>query len=438
MAGRARSQRPSASAARATEGRRRSSPRWTGLAPTSGSSPPTAGSCPTPSCACRGWASSTCTRRCCRVTAARRPSSAPSWPARRRPASRSCGSSPSSTPGLSFATEAVPIGRRRDQRGPGAAPGRGWRVGAAARGGRDRARRGGRDPAGRSAGHLRATAHEGRRRHRLGTARRGHPQPGARRCTRGRTPGQPARAPGTSSSSQPSRPERPARRCPAGGEHRPGQVLVASGSSLVVAAGSGAVAPHPPDPARGAAPDGGARVPRRPSAGARHRSWVQDRCRRPPRGSPPSTRSGGQCRRDRSAPGARGDPARASRTIATERLAAEILTGTLRWRGALDFLIERYAARPLSSDSTPRSSTSCASSGYQLLHLDRVPAAAVVNDAVELTRRAAKASAAGFVNAVLRAVLPRPGTSAAAPAPVRRTRRRARPAAAGRSSTTWR
>ena len=42
---------------------------------------------------------------------------------------------------------------------------------------------------------------------------------------------------------------------------------------------------------------------------------------------------------------------------------------------------------------------------YQLLHLDRVPAAAAVNDAVAMTRRARKTSAAGLVNAVLRAHL---------------------------------
>jgi len=42
---------------------------------------------------------------------------------------------------------------------------------------------------------------------------------------------------------------------------------------------------------------------------------------------------------------------------------------------------------------------------YQLLHLDRVPAAAVVDDAVNLTRAARKPSAAGFVNAILRSLL---------------------------------
>ena len=42
---------------------------------------------------------------------------------------------------------------------------------------------------------------------------------------------------------------------------------------------------------------------------------------------------------------------------------------------------------------------------YQLLHLDRVPAAAVVDDAVDLARAARRPHAAGFVNAVLRSTL---------------------------------
>jgi 16S rRNA (cytosine967-C5)-methyltransferase len=84
-------------------------------------------------------------------------------------------------------------------------------------------------------------------------------------------------------------------------------------------------------------------------------------------------------------------------------LAAEILTGTERWRSALDFLIQRYAGRALSRlDSEVVDILRI--SGYQLLHLDRVPVAAVIDDAVELTRRAGKSSAAGFVNAVLRAL----------------------------------
>ena len=85
-------------------------------------------------------------------------------------------------------------------------------------------------------------------------------------------------------------------------------------------------------------------------------------------------------------------------------LAAEILTGTLRWQRSLDHLIEHFAKRPLSKVDADvviilRLSL------YQLLHLDRVPASAVVDDAVDMTRAARKQSAAGFVNAVLRSTL---------------------------------
>jgi 16S rRNA (cytosine967-C5)-methyltransferase len=45
---------------------------------------------------------------------------------------------------------------------------------------------------------------------------------------------------------------------------------------------------------------------------------------------------------------------------------------------------------------------------YQIRFLDRVPDHAAVNDSVELARRAGKASAAAFVNAVLRRALREP------------------------------
>ena len=85
-------------------------------------------------------------------------------------------------------------------------------------------------------------------------------------------------------------------------------------------------------------------------------------------------------------------------------LAAEIITGTLRWQRSLDHLIEHFARRPvgkLDADVLIILRLSL----YQLLHLDRVPAAAVVDDAVDLTRGIKKQSASGFVNAVLRATL---------------------------------
>jgi 16S rRNA (cytosine967-C5)-methyltransferase len=82
-------------------------------------------------------------------------------------------------------------------------------------------------------------------------------------------------------------------------------------------------------------------------------------------------------------------------------LVAEITTGVERWRATLDHYIEAAAARRIDR-LDPEVVTILRLSIYQLLHLTRVPAAAVVDDAVELARRARKKSATGFVNAVLR------------------------------------
>ena len=101
-----------------------------------------------------------------------------------------------------------------------------------------------------------------------------------------------------------------------------------------------------------------------------------------------------------------------------QALAAEIATGVQRWRAALDHLIAQFARRPLDR-LDPQVVEILRMGMYQILHLTRVPAAAVVDDAVDLAKRAGKKSAAGFANAVLRAVSrqrrqlplpPRPGS----------------------------
>jgi 16S rRNA (cytosine967-C5)-methyltransferase len=84
-------------------------------------------------------------------------------------------------------------------------------------------------------------------------------------------------------------------------------------------------------------------------------------------------------------------------------LATDLVTGTLRWQRQLDYLIEHFASRPLTKLDFEVLQI-LRLSAYQLMHLDRVPASAVVNDAVALTKRAKKTSAAGLVNAVLRAI----------------------------------
>jgi 16S rRNA (cytosine967-C5)-methyltransferase len=84
-------------------------------------------------------------------------------------------------------------------------------------------------------------------------------------------------------------------------------------------------------------------------------------------------------------------------------LAAEIASGVQRQRAALDHLIAEFAKRAIDR-LDPEIIEILRLSAYQLLHLTRVPAAAVVDDAVDLTKKAGKRSASGFVNAVLRSI----------------------------------
>jgi 16S rRNA (cytosine967-C5)-methyltransferase len=98
--------------------------------------------------------------------------------------------------------------------------------------------------------------------------------------------------------------------------------------------------------------------------------------------------------------------ARARTKLPDERdraLAGEIATGALRWQAAFDHLVAQFANRPLRK-LDPEVLDILRTGIFQLLHLDRVPAAAVVNDAVSLTRQAGKRSAAPLVNAVLRRI----------------------------------
>ena len=83
-------------------------------------------------------------------------------------------------------------------------------------------------------------------------------------------------------------------------------------------------------------------------------------------------------------------------------LASEIATGVQRMRASLDHLIVQFSKRRIDR-LDPEILEILRLSIYQLLHLTRVPAAAVVDDAVNLAGRVGKRSAAGFVNAVLRA-----------------------------------
>lgn len=98
--------------------------------------------------------------------------------------------------------------------------------------------------------------------------------------------------------------------------------------------------------------------------------------------------------------------ARVRTTLSDERdgaLLLELVTGTLRMRNAIDYQLMERVKRPLARlDAAVLRVLRL--SAYQLLYQSRLPAAAVINDAVDLTRRAGKSSAAGLTNAVLRAL----------------------------------
>ena len=84
-------------------------------------------------------------------------------------------------------------------------------------------------------------------------------------------------------------------------------------------------------------------------------------------------------------------------------LASEIVLGSLRLRGQLDFLIERLSGRA-AGRLDPEVRIALRMGIYQLRYLSRVPAHAAVSESVELVKRSGKRSAAGLVNAVLRKV----------------------------------
>lgn len=84
-------------------------------------------------------------------------------------------------------------------------------------------------------------------------------------------------------------------------------------------------------------------------------------------------------------------------------LTTTLVLGTLRWQLALDERIRALLARP-GAKLSPEAATALRMGVYQLLHLERVPAHAVINDSVELVKVGKERGAAGMVNAVLRKI----------------------------------
>lgn len=84
----------------------------------------------------------------------------------------------------------------------------------------------------------------------------------------------------------------------------------------------------------------------------------------------------------------------------------EVVYGVLRRRGTIDWLIGLCTDRPLESlHPTIRNVLRLAA--YEIVYMHSVPGPVACNEAVNLARRRGQARAAGFVNAVCRAVLRR-------------------------------
>jgi 16S rRNA (cytosine967-C5)-methyltransferase len=102
------------------------------------------------------------------------------------------------------------------------------------------------------------------------------------------------------------------------------------------------------------------------------------------------------------------------RTMKVNALAAQdrnlvttLVLGTLRWQLALDQILLKFLTRPDQRLSEPVRAA-LRMGAFQLLHLDRVPPHAVLNDSVELVKLSNEAHASGLVNAVLRKVMHMP------------------------------
>jgi 16S rRNA (cytosine967-C5)-methyltransferase len=85
-------------------------------------------------------------------------------------------------------------------------------------------------------------------------------------------------------------------------------------------------------------------------------------------------------------------------------LMAELVHGTIRWQGRLDWLLNRFTHGNFSkSEINVKNSLRIAL--YQILFLDRMPHYAVVNEAVEFIKKVRGDKYANLVNAVLRNII---------------------------------
>jgi 16S rRNA (cytosine967-C5)-methyltransferase len=82
-------------------------------------------------------------------------------------------------------------------------------------------------------------------------------------------------------------------------------------------------------------------------------------------------------------------------------LATTLVLGVLRWQIRLDHELQTFLKHP-NAKLEPEVQNALRLGAFQLLHLDRIPARAVIDESVELAKQAGHRFASGMVNAVLR------------------------------------
>lgn len=84
-------------------------------------------------------------------------------------------------------------------------------------------------------------------------------------------------------------------------------------------------------------------------------------------------------------------------------LTTALVMGVLRWQIALDAQLTKLLARP-GQQLAEQVAVALRMGAFQLLHMDRIPPHAAINESVELCRAAGQPHAAGMVNAILRGI----------------------------------
>jgi 16S rRNA (cytosine967-C5)-methyltransferase len=87
--------------------------------------------------------------------------------------------------------------------------------------------------------------------------------------------------------------------------------------------------------------------------------------------------------------------------IRDRNLTTEIVYGTLRWQGALDYILAGVSSRPWQT-VVAEARALLRMSVYQMWQMERVPDHALVNDGVELAKKALGKGIDKYVNAILR------------------------------------